>query len=154
VNQMEVRPYSKKDFKQVLGIIEAVTSGWGSGWGELIIEMFVTGKRCPFKIERFVAKEGGEVVGLLVLKNEIKASVIYFLAAKPGRRGEGIGSALLKKAEEFAKGAKSDFLRVDVYDGYERNKSFYMKNGFQPSGIVSNYYEYGDRQAFFCKRLS
>ncbi|MFH1470954.1 MAG: GNAT family N-acetyltransferase [Candidatus Micrarchaeota archaeon] len=150
---LQTRIYSKKDLLQVLGIVGQVTESWGAGWKELIIEMFTTGKRCPFKIERFVAVERGEIVGLLVLKKEILATVIYFLAAKPGRRGEGIGSELLKKAEEFAKGSGSSFLRVDVYDGFERNKKFYIKNGFKASGHVRNYYEFGDSQAFFYKRI-
>jgi len=150
---LKTRLYSRKDFGQAAAIVENVASSWGAGWKELINEMFTTGERCPFKIERFVAVEGEEVVGLLVLKKEILATIIYFLAAKPGRRGEGIGSELLKKAEEFAKGSGSSFLRVDVYNGFERNKNFYMKNGFKASGHVRNYYEFGDSQAFFYKRI-
>ncbi|MFH0817604.1 MAG: GNAT family N-acetyltransferase [Candidatus Micrarchaeota archaeon] len=150
---VEIVKYSKKDFSQVNKIINTVTSKWGSGWKELISEMFRNESSCPFKLEKFVAKDKGEVLGLLVLKKEICASVIYFLAAKPGRRREGIGSELLKRAESFAKNSKCSFLRVDVYDKYERNKRFYLKNGFRESGLVKNYYEFGDKQAFFFKKI-
>ena len=150
---VEISTYSKPDFPQVLKLIEEVTRDWGVDWKELITEMFTTGERCPFKIERFVAKENGEVLGLLVLKKEICATIIYFLASKTGRRGEGIGSELLRKAEEFAKNSKCAFLRVDVYDEFEKNKQFYLKNGFEESGRVQNYYELGDSQAFFFKKI-
>ena len=150
---IEVMSYSNSDFPQVLKLIEEVTADWGGSWTELISEMFSTGERCPFKIERFVAKENGEVLGLLVLKKEICATIIYFLASKTGRRGEGIGSELLRKAVEFARSSKCSFLRVDVYDEFEKNKQFYLKNGFEESGRVQNYYELGDSQAFFFKKI-
>ncbi len=150
---IEVTSYSKSDFPQVLNMIEEVTRDWGKNWKELISEMFTTGERCPFKIERFVAKKEDEVLGLLVLKKEICATIIYFLAAKTGRRGEGIGSELLRKAEEFAKNSECSFLRVDVYDEFEKNKRFYLKNGFEAGGWVQNYYELGDSQAFFFKKI-
>ena len=153
ISMVEILKYSKKDFPQARRIINTVTSKWGSGWKELISEMFRNETSCPFKLEKFVAKDADEVLGLLVLKKEICASAIYFLAAKPGRRGEGIGSKLIESAEDFARESKCSFLRVDVYDGYARNKKFYLKNGFQASGQVKNYYEFGDKQAFFFKKI-
>ncbi len=150
---VEIVSYSRKDSLQALELIGQVTEDWGEGWKELVSGMFENESSCPFQLEKFVAKEKDEVLGLLVLKKEICASVIYFLAAKPGRRGEGIGSELLNRAEECAKNSKCSFLRVDVYDGFEKNKAFYLKNGFEPSGKVDNYYEFGDSQAFFFKKI-
>lgn len=152
-HMIQVKRYSKRDSPQVLQIIKSVTSKWGSGWKELVSEMFRNENSCPFKLEKFVAKEGDEVLGLLVLKKEICASVIYFLAAKEGRRGEGTGSLLLSHAEKFARKTRCSFLRVDVYDGYPKNKKFYTKNGFLKTGHVRNYYELGDSQVFFYKKI-
>ena len=150
---LKVVKYSKKDFPQVLGIIEEVTNEWSAGWKNLVSEMFRNENSCPFALERFVAKNEKEVVGLLVIKKEICASIIYFLAARSGSRGKGIGSLLLKRAEEFAKNSKCSFLRVDVYYEFEKNKEFYLKNGFTESGRVRNYYELKDEQIFLFKKI-
>lgn len=150
---INVQRLSQSDFNQVKDIIEKVTSEWGEGWNNLALRMFINDKSAPFDINKYVAKDNDNVVGILAIKKEICASVIYFLATKRGYRGKGIGTLLLNYAEEVAKKSKCSFLRVDVYDEYERNKNFYIKNGFSESGTIKNYYEIGDSQAFFFKKI-
>ena len=150
---ISIREIIDADFEQVKSIISEVTSDWGNGWDDLVTKMFFDGKSTPFDVKKYVAIDNGEVLGILALKKEICASVIYFLAAKKGHRGKEIGSKLLEYAQEFAKRSKCYFLRVDVYYEYEKNKNFYIKNGFKESGEVENYYELGDRQIFFFKKI-
>ncbi len=47
----------------------------------------------------FVAADDGEVVGAVVAGYDGVRGWIYRLAADPGRRGEGIGTALMRAAE-------------------------------------------------------
>ncbi len=150
---MNIQKYENKYEFQVKKIIEEVTSKWERGWRELISKMFFDETHSPFLVNKFIAVDKEEVLGVLAIKKEICASVIYFLATKKSERGRGIGSAILKEAEKFAKKTKCSFLRVDVYDNYGKNKKFYKKNGFKESGSVKNYYELGDSQTFFFKKI-
>ena len=150
---VEILHVSKEDMDQVEAIISEVTNEWGKGWRELISRMFQNEHHSPFSVERYAAKLGSKVVGLLAVKKEICASVIYFLAVEKNYRRRKIGKKLLEHAQKIAKNSKCSFLRVDVYDFYEENKEFYKKNGFILSGTVANYYEIGDRQAFFFKKI-
>lgn len=77
---------------------------------------------------------------------------IFVLAVDPSSRGLGIGSTLVKKAEEAVLeiGAKKIILNTHVL--LKADHKFYEKLGFSRMGILKDYYANGDA-VFYSKSL-
>ncbi|VVC04567.1 Acetyltransferase (GNAT) family protein [Candidatus Burarchaeum australiense] len=135
-------------------ILHDVTLSWGKQWYENICHMYCL--ECTSKgfLLKYVALDGQDVVGTILLRRAIDMYVIEFLAVKKGLRGVGVGSELVHFAEKLAreKGAKG--LRVDVASDLRQNLSFYRKLGFEICGHVQDFYEPGDSQVFLTKNLA
>jgi len=94
--------------------------------------------------EIFVAVlDDGNVIGsitILIEKKFIhncgKVAHIEDVVTRKGFEGKGIGSALVKKAVEFA--ATRGCYKV-ILDCSEENAAFYQKNGFKRCGLLMRY---------------
>ncbi|MGC8817537.1 MAG: GNAT family N-acetyltransferase [Candidatus Hadarchaeum sp.] len=138
--------YSPERFREVLPLLREGTRGWGKEWREEIIRSYSRSEG-----EAYLAEADAKVVGTLLLKREVRALVIYFLAVRKGERLKNIGSSLVKFAEGIARREKR-ILRVDVAKEFEKNANFYLKLGFKKCGRVKNFYLEGDDQIFLYKR--
>lgn len=81
----------------------------------------------------------GVVVGLIALTETSNATIdIHLMAVSPEKHGIGIGSALIKHAENFARDKGMSFLTVKslgpshANDFYPRTHAFYKATGFKP----------------------
>lgn len=87
----------------------------------------------------FVARVGQEVVGFIGTALADKpwgtSYEILTLIVEEGRRGEGIGTALLKHAEAHAAEVKADGLRVDVLLHNSGARAFYERAGYSPTSV-------------------
>ncbi|MGQ9788524.1 MAG: GNAT family N-acetyltransferase [Candidatus Hadarchaeaceae archaeon] len=124
------------------------TRGWGESWIKEIISSYANQKG-----EAYLALDNDKTVGTILLRKEVRALVIYFLAVKKEERLKKIGGSLVEFAEKIARKEKM-ILRVDVAKELESNARFYLKLGFRKSGRVRNFYQEGDEQIFLCKLLS
>lgn len=82
-----------------------------------------------------VAQVDDEIVGLIIIDSHGKeTSFFYRLAVSEQKRGSGIGSALLQRAEEIAKnmGAKEVAIYVDSENTIVQR--FYTMKGYKTSG--------------------
>ena len=85
----------------------------------------------------FAAKEEGEAVGFLCLKETGKATVeLAVMGVLKDWHRSGIGRALVEKAKETAKSQGYEFMQVKtvkmgMYEDYDRTNLFYISCGFK-----------------------
>jgi ribosomal protein S18 acetylase RimI-like enzyme len=89
-------------------------------------------------LEAWAARLGRRPVGLVLIKRHSPASAeIYWLGVDPDHHRQGIGRALIDKAEQRLKQETVEFLFVmtlhpdDPYEPYQRTRAFYESIGFQ-----------------------
>lgn len=100
----------------------------------------------------FGYKKGGRLVGYVSLKPFFpghRHCEVYWLAVEGGHQGEGIGSALMRFIESYAR--EQGFRKVCLYTGrpMRRTRRFYEKLGYRKVNEFPDYYGYpaGDRTA-------
>jgi len=143
---MRIVKYSNRFFDKIVPLLGECTRGWGKEWKNEVLQSY-----SQPGAEAYVAEENNRITGTVLLKREVRALVIYFLAVSREDRMKGVGSALLKFVEKMAKKEKR-ILRVDVAKEFEKNADFYIKLGFKKCGLVKNFYMNGDEQIFLYKK--
>jgi ribosomal protein S18 acetylase RimI-like enzyme len=83
-----------------------------------------------------VARRGGAVLGVLVLRGD----EILNLAVSPFARGGGIGRALLDAAAAAAREGGHGVLRVGTGNSSLGNLGFYQKCGFRITGVDRDFF--------------
>ena len=81
---------------------------------------------------------------------------LWWIAVLPGQQGRGLGRELLRYVEEDARAAGGRVLYIDTSSlpHYEPTRRFYLKHGYEVSGVLGDYYADGDDMVVFRKRLS
>jgi ribosomal protein S18 acetylase RimI-like enzyme len=92
-----------------------------------------------------------EIIGLIVLVEMPDHLLVENVAVDPGRQGEGIGRELLAFAEERARAAGIDTLRLYTHEKMSENLAFYARLGYEED--ERRYVEYGFYRVFLSKRL-
>ena len=112
---------------------------------------FPANEKKPFSMIRSMCKKGksdvwycvenGKFAGLVITINGPDKILLDYLAVAKNRRGQGIGSLILKKMREQYAG-KGVFLEIEIVDeaaeNYEerkRRKQFYLSNGMTPMNV-------------------
>ncbi|MFO1259115.1 MAG: GNAT family N-acetyltransferase [Gammaproteobacteria bacterium] len=98
----------------------------------------------------FATDSTNEIVGGISVYAEISSIYIDILWVHESKRGQGIGSQLLKAVEQEAIRRKIPFSTTDTFTF--QAVDFYIKNDYQKIGIIENYLEGHDR-IFFRKKL-
>lgn len=80
---------------------------------------------------------------------------IYWEAIALGRRGQGIGSSLMKAAErEIRKcGGRLALIETSSTPAYEKTRQFHHRCGYEDIARVPDFYEYGDDKMILQKRF-
>jgi ribosomal protein S18 acetylase RimI-like enzyme len=81
-----------------------------------------------------VAEDEGEVVGLIVLVERPDHLLVENVAVAPARQGEGIGRAMLDRAEVAAREAGLDEIRLFTHSKMTENRAFYGRLGYRETG--------------------
>lgn len=94
----------------------------------------------------FVAREKGKVVGFALLLEQqtptydcvvpYKFGYLSDLVVAPASRGKNVGSALIQKAKEWAKGRKLSYLELNVIEENKGAKKLYAREGFTTSNLI------------------
>jgi len=87
----------------------------------------------------FLAFMDGKAVGFITIKqhNEYSAE-IHIIGVYPDLHHQGVGRALLEKAEEFLKQQRIEYLQVktlsssSISEHYAQTRAFYFAVGFRP----------------------
>lgn len=85
----------------------------------------------------FVAEVGGEVVGSIMAGYDGHRGWIYALAVLPEYRMRGIGSRLVRHAEEQLRDLGCPKINLQILQGNEEVQAFYCKLGYQTEQRIS-----------------
>jgi N-acetylglutamate synthase-like GNAT family acetyltransferase len=98
----------------------------------------------------WLAERGGRVVGLLVLEHFDDHVLVENLAVLPDAQGIGIGSRLLRYAEEQAQASGVHEVRLYTHELMTENRAYYPRRGYRETHRSG---EPPWRRVFFAKRL-
>ena len=77
-----------------------------------------------------VAHDGDALAGLIVMWLEVDHLYVDNIAVHPDVQGQGVGDALLTDAEEHARGAGRDEIRLYTNTAMMENLTYYPRKGF------------------------
>jgi ribosomal protein S18 acetylase RimI-like enzyme len=81
---------------------------------------------------------------------------LYWIAVKRDIHAKGIGSKLLHHAEKDIRQRKGRvlFIETSSLPLYELTRKFYLKHGYEITGVLRDYYSDGDDMVVFRKKLA
>ena len=81
---------------------------------------------------------------------------LYWIAVKKQTQAKGLGSGLLRHAEDDirAKNGRVLFIETSSLPHYDPTRRFYLKQGYEVTGALRDYYADGDDMVVFRKRLA
>ena len=102
-----------------------------------------------------VAEHRAELLGyvLVLMRRNSRAARLYSLAVAPASLGRGVGSALLRAAEDSARARGADELRLEVRDDNAAAQRLYAARGYAQLGRREDYYEDGAAALLFARSL-
>jgi ribosomal protein S18 acetylase RimI-like enzyme len=83
-----------------------------------------------------VAEHGGQIVGSVMVGHEGHRGWLYYVAAAPDLRGQGIGKATVAAAEQWLKDRGVPKAMLLVRDTNTQVQGFYERLGFETSPRV------------------
>lgn len=124
---------------------------------ELVDDGLAQGEASHYRF--LVAEEKGEVVGYACwgpIPGTLASADLYWIVVDPGHQGKGIGSALLRGAEEWmaASGRERVYIETATRAQYDGTRRFYAACGYGLAAELADYYAPGDGKAIFLKVLS
>ena len=105
----------------------------------------------PQPVGVFAFDDAGEVLGGLFGSTEFSWLKVDLMAVDQGRRGEGIGTALLAEAEGIGRRRGCKYAFTDTMD-YQA-PGFYQKAGYEVVGTIDDWDSHGHTKFFFRKHL-
>ncbi len=91
-----------------------------------------------------VAEDNGEVIGIIkVTAGANGLGVLDYVGVDPGCHAHGVGSLLMKKAEEFWKEHKQRKITTCVSAHNKKALLYYIKNNFIPEGYCKDHFHEG-----------
>lgn len=105
-----------------------------------------------------VAEVSGEVQGYYCIGQRALTDGVYdlyWIVVSSDSRGSGIGSRLLKDAEEYViqKNGRLILAETSSRDDYSQTRDFYSKNNYEILAIIKDFYKVGDSLIIFGKYL-
>ncbi len=85
----------------------------------------------------FVAEAGGKVVGSIMAGYDGHRGWIYSLAVLPEHRRRGLGTRLMRHAEQRLKRLGCPKINLQILQGNEAVEAFYRKLGYQTEPRIS-----------------
>lgn len=81
---------------------------------------------------------------------------LWWIAVARDRHAQGIGSQLLRHAEDDIRQHKGRLLFIETSSlpHYEPTRKFYLQHGYEITGVLRDYYNDGDDKVVFRKRMA
>jgi GNAT superfamily N-acetyltransferase len=80
---------------------------------------------------------------------------LYWIAVHDGRRGQGLGRALMRETERMvcAAGGRRMYAETSGREQYAPTRRFYERQGYLPETLLKDFYAPGDDKVFYVKVL-
>jgi len=106
----------------------------------------------------YVAEHDGRVAGYVCYgPNPMTRGTwdLYWLAVSPGLHGQGVGSTLVKMAEQDIKGLGGRMVLIETSSNpnYKAARSLYLTLGYEHVSTIPDFYDPGDNKETFRKVL-
>jgi ribosomal protein S18 acetylase RimI-like enzyme len=124
----QIRTFDREDTEAVVALWHAagVTRPWNDPHQDIERKLTV-------QPELFlVAADAGDVVGSVIAGYDGHRGWLYYLASDPGRRGEGIGRALVEAAEERLIAMGCPKVQLMVRPDNQAAREFYGRLDYEP----------------------
>ena len=112
------------------------------------------------QLHTFLAYEAGEVIGFLSIKQHYPASAeVLVMGIREDAHRQGIGRALLHRAQEWLKDQGVEYLQVKTLGpshpdvNYAKTRAFYLAMGFKPLEELPHIWDEGNTCLIMVKRL-
>lgn len=105
--------------------------------------------------DRFCIFESeGKILGFMCFQPDFsQGSRLHFISVLKEEQGKGVGSALIEEAEKFTRNHGKNRLYLYVHQKNKKALRFYLKHGFDFSGIFLDKYGKGENALLMVKDL-
>jgi ribosomal protein S18 acetylase RimI-like enzyme len=81
---------------------------------------------------------------------------LYWIAVSPHLQARGIGTVLLRHAEEDIRRRQGRLFLIETSSlpHYDLTRRFYLKHGYEQGAVLRDFYADGDDMVVFRKRLA
>jgi GNAT superfamily N-acetyltransferase len=100
--------------------------------------------------QAWVAAEGGQAVGFIILVPQPGYLLLENVAVVPAAQGRGVGARLLALAEQQARSLRLPEVRLYTNQAMTENLAYYLRHGYTETHRAQ---QDGFRRVFFRKRL-
>ena len=83
-----------------------------------------------------VAVDNGDLAGCVYLEPRGERTYLWLLSVAPERHGKGLGSMLMRKAEQRSISAGSRYIDLRTINLREDNRAFYKHRGYVETGTT------------------
>ena len=157
---LRIRPLDPSDRAPLLALIRA-TGVFNEEEIAIALELIdiVLGQPSQRDYVIRVCEEHGNVTGYYCI-GPTPATVgtfdLYWIAVDPALHGRGIGSRLMRHAEEYVRGARGRLIILETSSRplYEPTRRFYASNGYTQLARIAGYYRPDDDLVVFGKYVS
>ena len=121
---------------------------------ELLTQRLANGAKSGYSF--FFAEQGGELVGYCAWGDvplTERSYDLYWIAVAPKAQGQGLGQALLRRAELAVarRGGGSLYIETSSRAVYRRTRRFYRDASYRQVARLRDFYAPGDHKIMFCK---
>lgn len=137
--ELEIRQAVRSDLDSILEI-ETICFGADSFSRRQFIYLITQAKGIFYVVE-----DKGKVIAYSSLISNARTLTlrVYSIAVHPDARGRKLGQLLIEKAIGFAQSHQLKKITLEVKVTNEAAIGLYLKNGFEPTRIIYNYYADG-----------
>ncbi len=105
-----------------------------------------------------VLERDGRIVGYAYYAPDVmtdRSWYLYWIAAEKAAQGTGVGTELMGhvEADVRARSGRVMFIEVSSMPHSELTRRFYLKLGYEVTGVLRDFYSDGDDMVVFRKRL-
>jgi ribosomal protein S18 acetylase RimI-like enzyme len=148
--ELLIRRAVPADAEAVAQLVRAAYEHYVPRIGRSPVPMTLDYARVVAAGDTWAAEQGSRLVGVLVLEQVEDHLVVENLAVLPEAQGTGIGSRLLRYAEDEALARGLREVRLYTHELMTENRAYYPRRGYRETHLS------GDppwRRAFFAKEL-
>lgn len=157
---IQIREMTKKD-RESLKEILFQTKNFSTEEKKVGLELIDFAINNPEQTDYYfkVAEVNNKVLGYYCIGHRALTDGVYdlyWIVVSTDARGSGIGSELIKNAEEYVKSKNGRLILAETSsrDDYESTRNFYKRHNYKEVAIIKDFYRVGDSLIVFGKYLN